>query len=414
MDVEALKRGTSVYLIDRVIPMLPHTLSNGICSLNEHEERLAMSCIMTFDPNGRLIDHDICESVIISKHKMCYSSVAKIIVDRDEAERNKYSDVCDMLDKMYELSKLLRKVRFKRGSIDFDFPETVLELDDNGQISGIHPFERNDAHKLIEDFMLVANETVAEHFCIMESPFLYRVHATPDKEKIDRLKHFLGACGYSLKGHSEEIHPKEIQTLLSKLEGEPQEAVISKMTLRAMQQARYEIESRGHFGLAAKYYCHFTSPIRRYPDLQIHRIIKDHLRGRMNDRKSSHYDSILPVVATESSRLERRAQECEREVNKLKIVQLMAGHIGEHFQATISSITGWGIYVELDNTVEGLVHISTLIDDHYSFYEDNLTLVGNHTGRIFELGQRVDVVLEAVDDMARTIDFTLEEFSRYE
>ena len=414
LDVEALKRGTSVYLIDRVIPMLPHTLSNGICSLNEHEERLAMSCIMTFDPNGRLIDHDICESVIISKHKMCYSSVAKIIVDRDEAERNKYSDVCDMLDKMYELSKLLRKVRFKRGSIDFDFPETVLELDDNGQISGIHPFERNDAHKLIEDFMLVANETVAEHFCIMESPFLYRVHATPDKEKIDRLKHFLGACGYSLKGHSEEIHPKEIQTLLSKLEGEPQEAVISKMTLRAMQQARYEIESRGHFGLAAKYYCHFTSPIRRYPDLQIHRIIKDHLRGRMNDRKSSHYDSILPVVATESSRLERRAQECEREVNKLKIVQLMAGHIGEHFQATISSITGWGIYVELDNTVEGLVHISTLIDDHYSFYEDNLTLVGNHTGRIFELGQRVDVVLEAVDDMARTIDFTLEEFSRYE
>ena len=414
LDHEALKRGTSVYLIDRVIPMLPHALCNGICSLNEDVDRLALSCIMTFNPKGQLIDHDICESVIHSKHQMNYSSVARIIVDRDEEEREKYSDVAEMLDKMYELSKLLRKNREKRGSIDFDFPETVLDIDEKGDITSIHPFERNDAHKLIEDFMLAANETVAEHFCLMESPFLYRVHATPDKEKIDSLKTFLGACGFTLKGKSDELHPKEIQSLLEKVKNSGREAVITKMTLRSMQQARYEVECRGHFGLAARYYCHFTSPIIRYPDLQIHRIIKDHLRGRMNERKYSHYDSLLPNVANESSKLERRAQECEREVNKLKIVQLMSHCIGESYEATISGVTNWGIYVELDNTVEGLVHISTLLDDHYVFLEDKMMLIGDHTKRSFELGQQVSVVLEATDEFARTIDFRLKEFSRYE
>ena len=312
LDVEALKRGTSVYLADRVIPMLPHTLSNGMCSLNEGEDRLALSCIMTFSPKGELIDHEICESVIHSKHRMTYTSVYAIMTG-DEEVRKQYSDVSDMIDNMYKLSQVLRAKRKKRGAIDFDFPETHIVIDENGKVIGLMPYERNDAHKLIEDFMLAANETVAEHFSLMESPFVYRVHGAPDPEKMQSLSHFLGACGYSLKGNKDSIHPKEIQKMLESLKGHEDEAVITKMTLRSMQQARYDVECKGHFGLAAQYYCHFTSPIRRYPDLQIHRIIKDHLRGRMNERKIAHYESLLPQVALETSKLERRAEECERE-----------------------------------------------------------------------------------------------------
>ena len=412
LDVEALKRGTSVYLADRVIPMLPHTLSNGMCSLNEGEDRLALSCIMTFDKKGNLVDHQVCESVIHSNHRMTYTSVYAIMTG-DTSEREKYSDVADMIDRMYELSQILRAKRKKRGSIDFDFPETHILIDENGKVIGLAPYERNDAHKLIEDFMLAANETVAEHFNLMESPFVYRVHGAPEPEKMQSLGKFLGACGYVLKGNKDSIHPKEIQKMLDSLKGHEDEAVITKMTLRSMQQARYDTECKGHFGLAAQYYCHFTSPIRRYPDLQIHRIIKDHLRGRMNERKISHYESILPQVALDSSKLERRAEDCEREVDKLKMVQFMKDYIGQEFQGNISSITGWGMYVELENTVEGLVHVSTLYDDHYDFIEDNLTLVGERTGRTFKLGQPVTVVLDAVDEQARTIDFVLTEFQRF-
>lgn len=413
LDVEALKRGTSVYLADRVIPMLPHTLSNGMCSLNEGEDRLALSCIMTFNRKGELVDHDICESVIHSNHRMTYTSVYAIMTG-DEEERSKYSDVSEMIDKMYELSQILRAKRKKRGSIDFDFPETHIIIDEeNGKVVGLAPYERNDAHKLIEDFMLAANETVAEHFCLMESPFVYRVHGAPDPEKMQGLAHFLGACGYSFKGKTDSVKPKEIQKMLDALAGHEDEAVITKMTLRSMQQAKYDTECKGHFGLAAQYYCHFTSPIRRYPDLQIHRIIKDHLRGRMNERKYSHYESILPQVAVDTSKLERRAEDCEREVDKLKMVQFMKEYIGQQFDGSISSITCWGMYVELENTVEGLVHVSTLYDDHYEFVEENLTLVGERTGRTFKLGQPVTVILDSVDEQARTIDFILEEFQRF-
>ncbi len=412
LDVEALKRGTSVYLADRVIPMLPHTLSNGMCSLNEGEDRLALSCIMTFDTKGNLVDHEICESVIHSNHRMTYTSVYAIMTG-DEAERGNYADVSEMIDKMYELSKILRAKRKKRGSIDFDFPETHILIDEDGKVVGLAPYERNDAHKLIEDFMLAANETVAEHFNLMESPFVYRVHGAPDPEKMQSLGRFLGACGYALKGNKDSIHPKEIQKMLESLKGHEDEAVITKMTLRSMQQAKYDVECKGHFGLAAQYYCHFTSPIRRYPDLQIHRIIKDHLRGRMNERKISHYESILPEVANQTSKLERRAEDCEREVDKLKMVQFMKEFIGQQFEGSISSITGWGMYVELENTVEGLVHVSTLYDDHYEFIEDNITLVGERTGRTFKLGQPVTVILDSVDEQARTIDFILEEFQRF-
>ncbi|QFJ55723.1 ribonuclease R [Pseudobutyrivibrio xylanivorans] len=413
LDVEALKRGTSVYLADRVIPMLPHTLSNGMCSLNEGEDRLALSCIMTFDKKGNLVDHEICESVIHSNHRMTYTSVYAIMTG-DEAEREKYSDVFEMIDNMFELSKILRAKRRKRGSIDFDFPETHIIIDEeNGKVVGLAPYERNDAHKLIEDFMLAANETVAEHFALMESPFVYRVHGAPDPEKMQGLAHFLGACGYSFKGKTDSVKPKEIQKMLDALSGHEDEAVITKMTLRSMQQAKYDVECKGHFGLAAQYYCHFTSPIRRYPDLQIHRIIKDYIRGRMNERKLSHYESILPQVALDTSKLERRAEDCEREVDKLKMVQFMKEFIGQQFEGSISSITGWGMYVELENTVEGLVHVSTLYDDHYEFFEDNLTLVGERTGRTFKLGQPVTVILDSVDEQARTIDFILEEFQRF-
>ncbi|SDZ78685.1 ribonuclease R [Pseudobutyrivibrio sp. ACV-2] len=413
LDVEALKRGTSVYLADRVIPMLPHTLSNGMCSLNEGEDRLALSCIMTFNKKGELIDHDICESVIHSNHRMTYTSVYAIVTG-DEEERNKYSDVAFMIDKMYELSKILRARRKRRGSIDFDFPEThIIINEEDGKVVGLAPYERNDAHKIIEDFMLAANETVAEHFCLMESPFVYRVHGAPDPEKMQGLARFLGACGYSFKGKTDSVKPKEIQKMLDALSGHEDEAVITKMTLRSMQQAKYDTDCKGHFGLAAQYYCHFTSPIRRYPDLQIHRIIKDHIRGRMNERKYSHYESILPQVALETSKLERRAEDCEREVDKLKMVQFMKEYIGQQFEGRISSITGWGMYVELENTVEGLVHVSTLYDDHYDFVEENLTLVGERTGRTFKLGQPVTVILDSVDEQARTIDFILEEFQRF-
>ncbi|MCR4694552.1 MAG: ribonuclease R [Pseudobutyrivibrio sp.] len=413
LDVEALKRGTSVYLADRVIPMLPHALSNGACSLNEKEDRLALSCLMTFDKKGTLIDYEILESVINSNHRMTYTSVYAIMTG-DKEERKKYKDVVGMIDKMYKLSQILRNNRHKRGSIDFDFPETHFIMDENGNVTGLVPYERNDAHLLIEDFMLAANETVALYFKTHEIPFLYRVHGAPDPEKIQALSHFLGTCGYSLVTAKDGVRPIEIQKMLESLEGHEEEAVITKMTLRSMQQAHYDTECKGHFGLAAQYYCHFTSPIRRYPDLQIHRIIKDYLRNRMNEKKISHYQSILPQVATSTSKLERRAEECEREVDKLKIVQYMKDFVGQEFEASVSSVTGWGIYVALENTVEGLVHISTLLDDHYEFNEEDLTLIGQHTNRLFKLGQPLTVVLESVNEDNRTIDFVLKEFARGE
>lgn len=407
LDNEALKRGTSCYLVDRVIPMLPHTLSNGICSLNEGEDRLALSCIMTIDKNGKIVDHEICESVVKIDRRMTYTDVTAIIESTSKQLRFKYRKYVPMFELMAQLSDLLRANRKKRGAIDFDFPESKIEVNEAGEVVGIHPYERNVASRIIEDFMLAANETVAEHFYFMQSPFLYRIHTTPDLEKLRKLNTFLGSMGYRIKGDLAEIHPKEIQKLIESLEGEPEEDFISRLILRSMQQAKYDITCQGHFGLSARYYCHFTSPIRRYPDLQIHRIIKDHLRGRFDEKKISHYNSLLPVVATSTSKNERRAEECEREVDKLKKVQYMKHFIGDTFTGIISSVTGWGFYVELPNTIDGLVHVSTLRDDHYIFSEDTYELVGVHKGRRFKMGEEVTVVLTAVDDVVRTIDFEL-------
>lgn len=408
LDREALKRGTSVYLVDRVIPMLPHALSNGICSLNEGVDRLALSCLMTINKKGEVVDHKLCESVIHSNRRMTYTSVKKILEDRDAEEIAKYEELVPMFEQMGELAAILRKKRHKRGSIDFDFPETKVILDKKGHPVEIKPYERNTATKLIEEFMLIANETVAEHFFWQETPFVYRTHETPDAEKIEKLVTFIRNFGLNLKaGHREDIHPKEIQKLLDTISGTDAEAMISRLTLRSMKQAKYSTESTGHFGLACKYYCHFTSPIRRYPDLQIHRIIKEEYRGRLNEDRVAHYRGILDQVANQSSTTERRAEEAERETIKMKKAEFMEDKIGETFEGVVSGITGWGIYVELPNTVEGLVHYTRMPGDRFFFNETTYEMIGEMTGRKYCLGQTVRVVVVDVDKISRTVDFAI-------
>ena len=407
LDTEALKRGTSVYLVDRVIPMLPHALSNGICSLNQGEERLALSCIMTVNPKGEIIDHTITESVICVNRRMTYTNVKKILADHDPEVMAEYEPLVPMFEKMAELAAILRKKRMKRGSIDFDFPETKVILDKNGNPVDIRPYDRNVATKLIEDFMLAANETVAAEYYWRELPFVYRTHEQPDSEKIQKLSTFINNFGYSLHIGSDEVHPKELQKLLEKIDGTSEEPLISRLTLRSMKQARYTVENTGHFGLAADCYCHFTSPIRRYPDLQIHRIIKDSLRGRLGEKRIGHYTQILPEVAKHASEMERRADEAERETIKLKKVQYMEKHIGETFAGVISGVAEYGFFVELENTVEGLVRVTSLTDDFYQYYEETYELVGGATNRRFKLGQQVRVTVDNCDRIMRTIDFTL-------
>ncbi len=408
LDREAEKRGTSVYLVDRVIPMLPHVLSNGICSLNMKEDRLALSCLMTINKKGEVIDHEIAETVICVDQRMSYTDVNKIL-EGDSDTQEQFESFVPMFFLMKELSDLLREKRKKRGSIDFDFPESKILLDKDGVPVSIKPYERNAATKLIEDFMLLANETVAQHFYWMELPFVYRTHDYPDPEKILKLGTFINNFGYHIKVKSgdNEIHPKEIQKLLGKIEGTEEEALISRLTLRSMKRAQYTVDCTGHFGLACQFYCHFTSPIRRYPDLQIHRIIKEQLRGRMNGERIDHYQSILPEVAKHASEMERRADEAERETDKLKKVQFMEQKIGEIFEGVISGITSWGIYVELPNTVEGLIHVSRLFGDYYYYSEETYEMLGRDTGRSFKLGQRIRIVVDGVDYFQKSIDFVL-------
>ena len=418
LDKEARKRGTSIYLVDRVIPMLPHALSNGICSLNEGVDRLAVSCLMTIDPYGEIIDYEICESVICVEHRMTYTAVKHLLEDMPDTvneEYLKYASLLPMLRQMEELSQALSAKRKKRGAIDFDFPECKIILGEDGRITSIMPYERNTATHIIEEFMLAANETVAQHFYWLELPFVYRIHDTPDGEKIQKLATFIHNFGYYMKSigyakskiSSEEIHPKEIQKLLSKVAGTPEEALISRLALRSMKQAKYSTESIGHFGLACQYYCHFTSPIRRYPDLQIHRIIKDHIRGRLKGDRIEHYHQILSEVARTSSELERRAEEAERETNKLKKAEYMAAHTGEKFEGIISGITSWGIYVELPNTIEGLVHVSKLPGDYFYYSERTYEMLGRSTGKAYKLGMPIRVKAAGADLYTRTIDFDI-------
>lgn len=409
LDWEAKSRGTSVYLVDRVIPMLPHTLSNGICSLNAGVDRLALSCLMTIDSKGEVVGHDIVESVIRVDRRMSYTSVKKILEDKDENEIKEYEELVPMFEMMKELAALLREKRRKRGSIDFDFPETKIILDKEGHPVDIKPYDRNVATKIIEDFMLIANETVAQHFYWMELPFVYRTHDNPDSEKVEKLATFIRNFGYTLKSKQDEVHPKELQKLLAKIEDTPEEALISRLTLRSMKQAKYTVDCTGHFGLACQYYCHFTSPIRRYPDLQIHRIIKEQLRGRMNEKRIEHYQGILPDVAKHSSEMERRADEAERETDKLKKVEYMEERIGNIYEGVISSITAWGVYVELPNTIEGMIHVSMLPGDYFYYDEESYEMVGQATDKRYKLGERIKVRVNGTDKIARTIDFVIPE-----
>lgn len=403
LDKEALKRGTSVYLVDRVIPMIPHKLSNGICSLNQGEDRLALSCLMDIDEKGNIVGHRICETVINVDRRMSYTSVKKILVDNDTNEIMKYKELVPMFHMMEEAADLLRKKRFARGSVGFDFPESKIILDENGHPTDIKPYDRNVATKIIEDFMLAANETVAEDYFWQDMPFLYRTHENPDPEKMRKLATFINNFGYTLR-LTDDLRPKEIQKLLSEIEGSDAENLISRLTLRSMKKAKYTTECVGHFGLAAKYYCHFTSPIRRYPDLQIHRIIKENLHGGLSPKRAAHYDAILPDVAVQTSAMERRAADAERDTDKLKMAEYMEQFVGETFDGVVSGVTAWGVYVELPNTIEGMVSINNM-KGFYTFDEEHYEMVGELGNRSYKLGQKVKVVVIGTDKILRTIDF---------
>lgn len=409
LDREALKRGTSVYLPDRVIPMLPKRLSNGICSLNEGQERLALSCIMTINEKGRVIGHQIAETVIRVDRRMTYTAVNTILTEPEAHPEllEEYHELVPMFRQMQELSALIRSCRKERGAIDFEFPESKVILDAEGTPVEIRPYPSNVATRMIEDFMLMANETVAEEYCTREIPFLYRTHDKPDGDRMEATLTLIREQGIKVEKRSHEITPGEVQKILTSIEGTPEEPLISRLLLRSMARAIYTPECSGHFGLAASYYCHFTSPIRRYPDLQIHRIIKDDLRGRLDKGgRIGKYSSILQHVAEQSSAMEQRAAEAEREAVKLKKAEYMLEHVGEEYDGVISGVTGWGFYVELPNTVEGLVHIMTLKDDYYNFDEENYRLVGEQHGRVFRLGEPVRVRVRNAEPANRTIDFT--------
>lgn len=413
LDLEAYERGTSVYLVDRVIPMLPHKLSNGICSLNAHVDRLALTCMMDIDKNGNVQSHEIMETLINIDERMTYTNVKKILIDEDEALKERYKDFIPMFKTMEELADILRKRRFKRGAIDFDFPETKVILDKEGVPIEMKPYDRNVATRIIEEFMLICNETIAEDYFWQEKPFVYRSHEDPDPEKILALTEFINNFGYHMKGNTAKIHPKDMQKVIEEIEGKPEESIISHLLLRSMKQARYTAECNGHFGLAARYYCHFTSPIRRYPDLQIHRIIKANLHHELKGKKEAKLGERMPEVAKQCSVRERRAEEAERETIKLKKVEFMEQFVGKMFEGAITGTTSWGCYVELPNTVEGLVHVNEMADDYYIYDEPGHRFIGERTKQIYRLGDKVFVQVLKTDAMTRTIDFrfvTEEEF----
>ena len=407
LDKEALKRGTSVYLIDRVVPMLPVKLSNGICSLNEGEDRLAMSCIMRIDGSGNIKDYEIAESLINVDRRMTYTAVKKILADHDKKTIKEYKELVPMFERMEKLSYILKAMRVRRGAIDFDLPESHITLDKKGRPVDIVPYEHNVATAMIEQFMLSANETVAGHMFRQSLPFLYRVHETPDADRMNDLMELLFSFGYHIKGDPTDIKPGELQKMLSNIAGRPEEDLIRSLSLRSMKQAKYSTECLGHFGLAVKEYTHFTSPIRRYPDLQIHRILKDEIKGKLDKKAQEHFAGILDTVAKHSSDMERRAVDAEREANKIKMAEYMEYHIGEEYDGIIDGVTGWGMYVQLKNTVEGMVPISKMTGDDYDYNEREYAIVGRYTGRKYYLGQAVRIKVVSVDLALKTIDFEL-------
>lgn len=409
MDQEAYRRGTSVYLVDRVIPMLPHRLSNGICSLNPKVDRLTLSCEMEFDSHGNRVSYDIFPSVIRTAERMTYADVNRILADEDPELIQKYQDLVPLFKTMAELSDILRQARKERGSIDFDFDEAKVIVDEEGKPTDVVIRERGKAEMLIEDFMLAANETVAEHVHWMRLPFVYRIHEDPDPEKIQSFLEFITAFGYFVRGSANRIHPRALQQVLEEIKGTPEETVISTVLLRSMKQARYSPLNEGHYGLSAEFYTHFTSPIRRYPDLIVHRLLREYLQGEINDRRIEEWKEKLEDICNHSSERERLAMEAERETDALKMAEYMLEHIGEEFEGIISGVTSFGIFVKLPNTIEGMVHVSYLTDDYYHYHEKQYALIGERTGKIYRIGDEVKVRCIAVDKENKTIDFELVE-----
>lgn len=408
LDREAFFRGTSVYLVDRVIPMIPHRLSNGICSLNPQVDRLTITCEMEISPKGEVVNHEIFPSIIKTTERMTYNHVNRILIDEDPQLCERYKELVPTFKMMYELSQILRQRRHDRGSIDFDLEESKIIVDEYGFPVDVVLREREIAERIIEDFMLAANETVAEHFHWMDVPFIYRVHEHPKPEKLERFYKLARALGYEIKGTKEHVHPKALQMITEAVHGKPEHAAINTMMLRSLQKARYSEESLGHFGLAAEFYTHFTSPIRRYPDLVVHRLIRRYLFDQdLSKETLAYYSAVMPEIGEQTSKRERDAIDAEREVEDMKKAEYMTQFIDEEFEGIISSVTKWGMYVELPNTVEGLVHVNDLTDDYYEFDEDNLALIGRRTKTVYKIGDKVKVIVLAASKEERTIDFQL-------
>jgi len=408
IDVEAQDRGTSVYLVDRVIPMIPHRLSNGICSLNPKVNRLTLSCEMEISPSGEVVSHEIFQSVIKTTERMTYADVNSILNDKDEELRERYAELVPMFERMEELAQILRTKRMGRGAIDFDFKESKVLVEENGKPKDVVLRERSVAERLIEEFMLVANETVAEHFHWLQVPFIYRIHEDPKEEKLRRFFEFITNFGYIVKGTANEVHPRALQEIIEEVQGTPEEMVISTVMLRSMQQAKYYPESLGHFGLSTEFYTHFTSPIRRYPDLIVHRLIRTYLvEGDISAPTQEKWNSKLTDIAEHSSNMERRSVEAERETDELKKAEYMLDKIGEEYDGIISSVTNFGMFVELKNTIEGLVHVSYMTDDYYRYDERHFAMIGERTGKVFRIGDEITVRVVNVNKEERAIDFEI-------
>lgn len=408
IDDEASERGTSVYLVDRVIPMIPHRLSNGICSLNPQVDRLTLSCEMEMNNSGEVVSHEIFQSVIKTTERMTYSDVNKILEDQDEELMKRYEPLVPMFQEMEELAAILRNKRMMRGAIDFDFKESKVIVDEDGKPSDVVLRERSVAERLIEEFMLAANETVAEHFHWMDVPFIYRIHEDPKEVKLQRFFEFITNFGYLVRGTANSVHPRALQEIIEEVKGKPEEMVISTVMLRSMQQAKYDPESLGHFGLSTKFYTHFTSPIRRYPDLIVHRLIRTYLiEGKLDETTREKWNAMLPDIAEHSSSMERRAVEAERETDELKKAEYMEDKIGQEYDGIISSVTNFGLFVELPNTIEGLIHVSYMTDDYYRYDERHLAMIGERTGNVFRIGDEITVRVINVNKDERSVDFEI-------
>jgi ribonuclease R len=408
IDVEAEDRATSVYLVDRVIPMIPHRLSNGICSLNPKVDRLVLSCEMEITSDGAVVSHEIFQSVIKTTERMTYYDVNMILAEQDEETRARYESLVPMFEMMEELAAILRNKRMNRGAIDFDFKESKVLVDEEGKPTDVVLRERSVAERLIEEFMLAANETVAEHFHWMEVPFIYRIHEDPKEDKLRKFFEFITNFGYIVKGTANDVHPRALQEIIEEVQGKPEEMVVSTVMLRSMQQAKYNPDSLGHFGLSTEFYTHFTSPIRRYPDTIVHRLIRTYLiEGKLDERTREKWNARLPEIADHSSKMERRAVDAERETDELKKAEYMEDKIGVEYDGIISSVTNFGMFVELQNTIEGLVHVSYMTDDYYRFDERHYAMIGERTGKVFRIGDEITVRVVKVNKDERSIDFEI-------